>query len=196
MIWSIQGPVQATGLDWVVIVTGGVGLRAMVPPDTVSRIISGDSSEVALFTEMVVREDSMTLYGFLDSDSRDTFKVLMGVSGIGPRTALAAMSVFTPEKLRDAVNGSDEAALTKIPGVGKKSAQRMLLELGGKLPKPGSHGGESSGRSMRVDVEEALSQLGWTKAQVGKILDELGDEYEDAGSMIRAALQALAGRNG
>ncbi len=195
MIWSICGPVQATGLDWVVIVTGGVGLKAIVPPDTVNQIIAGNSSEVSLYTEMVVREDSMTLYGFLDSDSRETFKILMGVSGIGPRTALAAMSVFTPEKLREAVNSSDEASLTKIPGVGKKSAQRMLLELGGKLPKPEVPGADGPRSSMRSDVEDALSQLGWTKAQVTNILDQVGEEYEDAGSMIRAALQALAGRN-
>lgn len=191
MIWSVKGPVLASGLDWLVIDVGGIGMKVMAPATTISEVTVAGVSQAQLFTEMVVREDSMTLYGFTTTDARDTFVVLLGVSGIGPRTALAALSVMTPQRLRQAVEESDESQLTKIPGVGKKSAQRMLLELGGKLPQ--SSGSTPSVGSVRSDVETALEGLGWPKATVTKTLDALGPDYVDAGDLLRAALQRMGG---
>lgn len=190
MIWSVRGPVQAYGVDWMVVLVGSVGMKIMVPPTTVSALAT--AADVNLFTELVVREDSLTLYGFDSARARDSFQKLLGVSGVGPRTALAAISVLGPDELARAVQDGDEAALVKIPGVGKKSAQRMLLELGGKLKldAPGVVD------SVRDDVETALEQLGWNKAQVAKALDSLDPELTDPGEMVRAALQKLAGTNG
>lgn len=194
MIASVQGKVEATGIDFVVVNVQGIGIKVLTTPATIS--VLSTAGDAQLQTELVVREDSMTLYGFESVAEREAFVALMGVSGIGPRTALAALAVLSPGELRTAVEEEDLTTLQRIPGVGKKSASRMLLEMNGKLAKidaaavPGTN-------SVRAEVEGALEQLGWPKAQVSAVLDNLSSQTEtnielaDASSLLRAALQQL-----
>ncbi len=198
MIASVRGAVLQTGLDWVVVDVGGVGMKLFVPPSAISEIVVA-GQEVVLSTHLAVRDDALTLYGFTSAADRDTFETLLGVSGIGPRTALATLSVLTPSELREAVEGADLPTLQRVPGIGKKSAQRMVLELGGKLAAPS--GDEADGRpgpasSFKDEVAAALEQLGWSKSVAEKTVENLGVEYGDASSLLRAALQQLGSGRG
>ena len=193
MIASVRGVVLETGLDWVVVEVGGVGMRLFVPPSTISEIVTGPE-EVNLSTHLAVRDDALTLYGFTSGTDRDTFETLLGVSGIGPRTALATLSVLTPAELREAIEEADLSTLQRVPGIGKKSAQRMVLELGGKLAAPQEQ--TKPGQAFAEEVSAALEQLGWSKSVADRTLEKLGDQYVDASSLLRAALQQLGGGRG
>ena len=127
MIASVRGPVAHVGLDHVVVEVGGVGMLVHTTPATASTCHRG--SEASLATSLVVREDSLTLFGFSTPAERDMFEVLQTVSGVGPRLALAMLSVLTPDEVSTALRSGDLVTLTKIPGVGKKSAERLVLEL-------------------------------------------------------------------
>lgn len=194
MIASVQGKVEATGIDFVVVNVQGIGIKVLTTPATIS--VLSTAGDAQLQTELVVREDSMTLYGFESLAERETFVALMGVSGIGPRTALAALAVLSPGELRTAVEEEDLTTLQRIPGVGKKSASRMLLEMNGKLAKIDAGAGPGT-NSVRAEVEGALEQLGWPKAQASAVLDNLSSQAEtnielaDASALLRAALQQL-----
>ena len=134
MIASVRGTVLHAGLDRVVVEVGGVGMLLHTTPATAGSVHRGQ--EAALATTLVVREDSLTLYGFATDDERDVFEQVQTVSGVGPRLALAMLSVMPPDRLRAAIGGGDVAALTKVPGIGKKGAERMVLELRDKIGLP------------------------------------------------------------
>jgi len=134
VISILRGIVASVGLDHIDVVVGGIGFRVHVTPAFAQG--NARDEEITVYTSMIVREDSMTLYGFESCDERDVFTTLMSVSGIGPKIALAALAVLRPDDLRRAVRDQDLAALQRIPGVGKKSAQRMALEIGDKLGTP------------------------------------------------------------
>ena len=131
MIASIRGEVLDVALDHVVIEACGVGYRVNATPSTLATLRRG--SEARLVTAMIVREDSMTLYGFADSDTRDLFQTLLSVSGVGPRLAMATLAVHEAPALRQALADGDVTALTRVPGIGKRSAERMVLELRDKV---------------------------------------------------------------
>ncbi len=192
MISTVRGSLLQTGLDWVVVEVGGLGLRVLTAPGTVSKL-PPRGQEVFLETYLVVRDDALTLYGFASAAEREMFEVLLGVSGIGPRTALGALAVLTPAELAGAIEQADLAVLQRVPGVGRKSAQRMVLELGGKLP---SGIGASPDSQLRTEVAAALEQLGWGKPQVDKTLAGLDGDYPDASAMLRAALLVLGSHRG
>lgn len=135
MIAHLDGTVSSVAPDGAVIDVGGVGLLVQCTPSTLAGLRSGERARVA--TSLVVREDALTLYGFSGEDERSTFELLQTASGIGPRLALAMLAVFTPEALRRAVAEEDVAALTAVPGIGRKGAQRIVLELAGRLGLPG-----------------------------------------------------------
>lgn len=197
MIAQLAGQIVHTGLDDVIIMAGSVGYRVLVAPSLAQEL--SDGSELTLHTSLVVREDSMTLYGFREMDERVIFEKLQSVSGIGPRTALAALSVLTPDDLRRAVSTKDLATLQKIPGVGKKSAERMALEIGDKLGQvaalPGQPAPVASG-AVESEVKAALVQLGYTEAMADKALDSLGGQGLGASDLLRAALVKLGGQRG
>ena len=160
-------------------------------------------AEMTVFTSMIVREDSMTLYGFESADERDVFSKLLSVSGIGPKIALAALAVLRPDDLRRAVRDQDLAALQRIPGVGKKSAQRMALEIGDKLGTPAAlSGGETAAApaptedAVASEVSAALVGLGWSEAQAAKAIEKLAGSGLGASDMLRAALVSLGGGRG
>jgi holliday junction DNA helicase RuvA len=194
----VSGPVAALRLDAVVVTVGGVGLLVHASPRTLAGLRVGQPA--ALATSLVVREDSLTLFGFADDDERATFEVLQTVSGIGPRLALALLAVHEPEALRRAVATDDLTALRKVPGVGLKGAQRMALELKGRIGLPGAVGSEpqaprpSDDGSWRGQVREALVGLGWAAKAADAAVEDVAPadgEPVDVPAVLRAALQRL-----
>ncbi|WP_099331989.1 Holliday junction branch migration protein RuvA [Actinomyces minihominis] len=198
MIASLTGSVLGSGIGWVHLGVNGVGFRVEVPQ---SARVAPHGAEVTLYTNLIVREDSLTLYGFDQPDDRDGFEVLMSVSGIGPRLALAAIDAIGLSALQRAVASQDLTTLQKIPGVGKKTAQRMVLEIGEKLGAPTVEAGVepaagATDSATRASVAVALEQLGWQRSLVERTLDELPEEYLDTESMLRAALSTLGAQRG
>jgi Holliday junction DNA helicase RuvA len=153
-----------------VIEVGGVGLLVQCTPGTLATLRPGERARVA--TSLVVREDALTLFGFAADDERDVFELLQTASGVGPRLALAMLAVFTPDALRRAVAAEDITALTRVPGIGRKGAQRIVLELAGRLGPPGVAGRQAQGQlaagpalpgaePWRDQVRAGLLNLGW-----------------------------------
>ncbi len=198
MISSITGEVAWVGVDRMVVTVGGVGLSLMCTPQTAMAARPGAHQTFA--TVLIVREDSLTLFGFEDIDARDTFEAVQTVSGIGPRIALALLATLTPDELRRAIQSSDHAALTAVPGIGAKGAQRIVLELSGRLGPPSTSGSSSAGGSdWREGVYAGLESLGWSRRDGERAVsiiadrDDLGIESgtPDMAAVLKAALQAL-----
>lgn len=199
MIALLGGTVADVSLDEVVVLVSEVGWRVHVAPSFAQELSVG--AEVTMHTSMVVREDSMTLFGFRSRDERIVFERLQTVSGIGPRIALAALTVLSPDDLRRAVASNDLAALQRIPGVGRKSAQRMVLEIGDKLGvvadlPTGGAAPAGPASAAQAEVRAALVQLGWTEAVADKTLAFFEGENLNAPDLLRAALRALGGAGG
>lgn len=199
MIASVTGTARHVGLDRVVVEVGGVGMLVHTPPAVAAAARTG--SALSLATTLVVREDSMTLYGFAKEGHRDTFELLQTVSGVGPRVALAIVSVLTPEQLAAAIADEDVRTLTKVPGIGKKGAERLVLELRDKLGVVPGTGGAAPAAAptalpWRAQVVEALVGLGYSGSQAESAVDRaakgLGDR-PDVSEALRAALRELAG---
>jgi Holliday junction DNA helicase RuvA len=193
MIASVRGEVLDIALDHVVIEAAGVGYKVMATPSTLATLRRG--SEARLITAMIVREDSMTLYGFADSAARDLFLMLLGVSGVGPKIALATLAVYDAPSLRLALADGDVTALTRVPGIGKRGAERMVLELRDKIgPAPAVAGAVAlNGHAVRSPVVEALVGLGFAVKQAEEATDKvLANEPEASTSgALRAALSML-----
>lgn len=197
MIASVRGSVLHVGLDRVVVEVGGVGMLVHTTPGTASALRHGQ--ETVLSTTLVVREDSLTLYGFGGGDERDMFEQVQTVSGVGPRLALAMLSVMAPDRIRAAISGADIAALTKVPGIGKKGAERMVLELRDKIGVPvastaGTPAGPALDSRWREQVTEALVGLGWSAKQADDAVERVGStagESPNVSDMLRAALREL-----
>lgn len=195
MIASLDGLVAEVLADGAVIEVGGVGYRVHMPASVVAELPArGQRARVQ--THMHVREDAMTLFGFSTVEQRDLFTVLLGVNGLGPKGALAVLSVYSPDAFRKALSTEDIDALTLIPGIGKKTAQRMILELREKLALPAADsvpGADASMRTALVEVRDALLSLGYTPAEARTALDALPREgifaVED---LLKMALKELA----
>lgn len=196
MISRVLGTVAQVGVDDVVVVYGGLGFKVFIVPPLASELHKGD--EVELYTHLIVREDALTLYGFKTEEERKVFEILMSVTGIGPRIGLAALSVFSPNDLRRAVVDQDAATLSRIPGVGKKVASRMLVELGDKLGLPAQlpEASAPSAGVVEAEVKAALIGLGWNETKAESVLSELGGNGLNASDLLRAALMKLGGVNG
>ena len=196
MIASVRGVVLSAGLDSAVIDVGGVGLLLHTTAGTAATLHPG--AEAALATTLVVREESLTLYGFADEDERAIFTQVQTVSGVGPRLALAMLAIPAPAGLRRAIGGGDLAALTKIPGIGKKGAERIVLELRDKVSVPSGTASADPRRpapdKATAQVHDALVGLGWSSRQaddaVEAVRPEAGDGLE-VSALLRAALQEL-----
>lgn len=192
MISSLRGEVLEVALDHAVIEAAGVGYKVAATPATLAALRRG--TEARLITAMIVREDSQTLYGFPDTEARDLFTTLLSVSGVGPKIALATLAVHDAPALRAALAEADVAALTRVPGVGKRSAERMVLELRDKIGAAGTPGsGVAGGHPVRAPVIEALVGLGFAAKQAedatGKVLG--ADPDATTSSALRAALSLL-----
>lgn len=201
MIASIRGQVLAVRLDAAVIEVGGVGLLVQATPATLAGLRLGE--ETRLSTSLVVREDALTLFGFADDDERDVFETVQTVSGIGARLALAMLAVHTPDGLRAAVAAQDLNALIKVPGIGRKGAQRIVLELSDRLGASAGAASPIGGVSpagavpvpdWREQVVEALVGLGWSAKQAGDAVDAVSNGTPgDVAGVLRAALRHLGG---
>lgn len=196
MISSIRGEVLDVALDHVVIEANGVGYRINATPSTLSTLRRG--TEARLVTAMIVREDSMTLFGFADADARDLFTTLLSVSGVGPKIALATLAVHDAPALRQALADSDVTALTRVPGIGKRSAERMVLELRDKVGPVGPVVGlpAAMGHAVRGPVVEALVGLGFALRQAEEATDKvLANEPEaNTSQALRSALSMLGNK--
>ena len=193
MIASIRGEVLDVALDHVVIEAAGVGYKLMATPSTLATLRRG--SEARLITAMIVREDSQTLYGFPDSDARDLFLTLLGVSGVGPKIALATLAVYDAPALRQALADGDVTALTRVPGIGKRGAERLVLELRDKIGPVGAAASSTAvnGHAVRGPVVEALVGLGFAAKQAEEAIDKVMANEPEAttASALRAALSML-----
>ncbi len=205
MIAHLRGTVAGVAPDGAVIEVGGVGMRVQCTPGTLATLKPGEPVQVA--TSLVVREDSLTLYGFGCDDERNVFELLQTASGIGPRLALAMLAVHSPDALRRAVATEDLGALTMVPGIGKKGAERIVLELRDRLGPPGDSGdGLPSGRApqrapqWRDQVQSGLVNLGWpardAEAAIAALEEEgvvgTGQGTVDVATVLRAALRKLS----
>ncbi|WP_410667443.1 Holliday junction branch migration protein RuvA [Amycolatopsis sp. cmx-4-68] len=194
MISSVRGEVLIVGLDHVVVEVGGVGFAVQATPATLATLRRGE--EARLHTALVVREDSLTLFGFADADARELFGLLQTVSGIGPRLALATLAVLDPDKLRGALVEGNITVLTSVPGIGRKGAERLTLELRDKVTALGGAGDApavAAPGALRSEVVEALAGLGFPAKQAEQAVDKVladGDGHTTA-SVLRAALATL-----
>lgn len=197
MIASLAGIVGHVGLDRAVIEVGGVGLLVHTTPGTAAGLRREQPARLA--TSLVVREDSLTLYGFATDAERDLFDLVQTVSGVGPRLALAMLSVHPPDELRRALGEGDVVALVKVPGIGKKGAERLVLELRDRVgPVPTSTAGAASTPpapdDWRDQVTQALVGLGWASRQAERALDAVAEDLgpdPKVTDALRAALREL-----
>jgi holliday junction DNA helicase RuvA len=207
VIAQLRGTVAGLAPDGAVIEVGGIGLRVQCTPGTLATLRAGEQAQVA--TSLVVREDSLTLYGFASEDERNVFELLQTASGVGPRLALAMLAVHAPDALRRAVSAEDLGALTMVPGIGKKGAQRIVLELRDRLGPPcdaGADGLPARAPSRRVpswrdQVQSGLVNLGWSARDAELAIAALEEEGVVDGSdgatvevaaVLRAALRKLS----
>lgn len=190
MITSLSGALSTVGVDWVEITIAGVGLRVNVPTSFVENV--GDvGARVNLFTSLQVKQDSLTLYGFPSPDGRHTFETLIGVNGVGPKLAMSILSILTPENLAFAVDNDDPDAIKVVPGVGKRTAERIVMELKGKLqiemtaaPAP----------RLDRDLLNALTALGYSVSEAVEAAAGIPpDGSMDIEGKLRLAFDRLAG---
>ncbi|HET6729691.1 MAG TPA: Holliday junction branch migration protein RuvA [Jiangellaceae bacterium] len=202
MIAFVRGRVAQARPSEVVVDIGGVGLTLQCTPSTAASLQVGEQAHLP--ASLVVREDSLTLYGFADDDERAVFELLQTASGIGPRLAQAMLAVHSPDDLRRAVATENLVALTKVPGIGTKGAQRIVIELKDRLGPPRSHPAGATDRpgtaadGWQGQVHAALLGLGWSGREADAALDEVaplvgdGVDGADVPGLLRAALRTLA----
>jgi len=206
MIGSVSGTLVETYPDGALVDVNGVGYRVLAPGSVLARL-PGAGEKVRLHTHLHVREDALTLFGFLSAEERDVFEVLISVNGIGPKGGLAVLSVYAPDALRRAILGEDLDALTLIPGVGKKTASRMILELKEKLGAGDAElvpvTGSPAAREALGEVRAALLQLGYTTTEAREAIERVAaaraatngnGKASGVEALLKAALKELGAR--
>lgn len=198
MISFVSGRVAAAGPDGAVVEVGGVGLAVHCTPATLATLRVGEQARVP--TSLVVREDSLTLYGFADEDERTVFEMLQTASGVGPRVALAMLATHTPDTLRRAVATEDFAVLTQVPGIGPKGARKIVLELKDRLGAPVGQAvatvPQSRKPAWREQVHAGLVNLGWPARDADAAVDAVAADLSDGevpavATLLKAALKKL-----
>ncbi len=197
MIAFVRGEVAALTLSSAVLEVGGVGLELMCTPATLAGLRPG--ARATLPTSMVVREDSLTLYGFADEDEKSVFELVQTASGVGPKLAQAMLAVLSPDQLRTAVASDDVKTLTKVPGIGQKGAQRIILELKDRIGAPTGglvgRGAATTAEPWRDQVREGLVGLGWSGKDADKAIETVAGDAgptPDVAALLRAALRSLS----
>jgi Holliday junction DNA helicase RuvA len=196
MIAFVRGEVAAVTLTSAVVEVGGVGLEVMCTPNTLATLRTGQ--QATLPTSMVVREESLTLFGFADEDEKQVFELVQTASGVGPKLAQAMLAVLTPDAVRRAVAGDDVRTLTTVPGIGQKGAQRIILELKDRIGVPVAVSGGGTpllAEPWRDQVQQGLVGLGWSAKDADKAIEAVSDqagEAPDVAALLRAALQTLS----
>jgi Holliday junction DNA helicase RuvA len=196
MIASIRGILLATGLDYAVIETGGVGFQIFAPRPVLGALGAfGDS--VQLYTHLQVREDALTLYGFATTEQRQLFEILLSVSGVGPKVALSLLSSGPTDELRAAIGGGDIARLSRVPGIGKKTAERLVLELKGKIDMrglPTVAAATPAAAAANAELAEMLGSLGFSSAEANAAIGALpADAPSSLEERLRLALRYFGG---
>jgi len=195
MISTLSGTIRLLSQDKLVIEVGGVGLSVLINPPTSAGLTLG--SQPTLYTSLVVREDSLTLFGFLTEEVRNLFELVQTVSGVGPKVALSIMGALTPEDLARAISQEDTSAIERVPGIGKKGAQRMILELKGKLSDLSS-GATYKGHQppWREQLLSALVSLGFSPKEsdsaISYVVNDLQGNDQDPATMQLSELLKLA----
>lgn len=201
MIASVRGTVAALGPDGAVVEVGGVGLAVSCSPGTLARLRVGETARLA--TSLVVREDSLTLYGFADDDERATFELLQTANGVGPKLAQTMLAVHAPRELRRAIATSDYPSLTKVPGIGRKGAERIVVELRDRIGAIDAGDSEAAGLAgiaalapWRDQLAHALAGLGFPGKEAGDAVDVVAGgiaegEAPDVPALLRQAIQLL-----
>ena len=200
MIASVHGVVAALGPDAAVIEVGGVGLMVSCSPGTLARLRTGEMARLA--TSLVVREDSLTLYGFVDDEERMLFELLQTANGVGPKLAQTILAVHAPREVRRAVATSDLITLMAVPGIGKKGAERLVLELRDRIgaidsgPSTAPSGGITPTAPWRDQLRHALAGLGFTGKEAADAIETVAadvtpDTAPDLSSLLRRSIQLL-----
>jgi holliday junction DNA helicase RuvA len=201
MIASVRGPVAALGPDGAVVEVGGIGLAVSCSPGTLARLRVGETARLA--TSLVVREDSLTLYGFADDDERALFELLQTANGVGPKLAQTMLAVHPPRELRRAIATSDFASLTQVPGIGRKGAERIVIELRDRIGsidggEPGvlAGGGVVAVAPWRDQLTHALAGLGFSAREAGEAVEALAADVPaegtpDVAALLRRSIQLL-----
>ena len=195
MISTVTGTIRSLSLDKLVIEVGGVGLSVLINPPTSSGLTLGSQS--TLYTSLVVREDSLTLFGFLTEEVRNLFELVQTVSGVGPKVALSIMGALTPEDLARAISQEDTSAIERVPGIGKKGAQRMILELKGKLSDLSASATYKGHQpAWREQLISALVSLGFSPKEsdsaISYVVNDLHCNDQDPANMELSELLKLA----
>lgn len=196
MIAFVRGQVAGVSLTSAVLEVGGVGLELMCTPGTIAGLRTGQSATLA--TSMVVREDSMTLYGFADEDEKSVFELVQTASGVGPKVAQAMVAVLSPDDVRRAISSDDVKTLTRVPGIGQKGAQRIILELKDRIGPPTGATtvpAPAGSEPWREQVHQGLVGLGWSAKDAEKAIDAVAPEAgaaPDVATLLRAALRTLS----
>jgi Holliday junction DNA helicase RuvA len=199
VIAFVRGTVASVGLSSAVLEVGGVGLELHCTPNTLAELRRG--AEAVVPTTMVVREDSLTIFGFADEDEKQMFELVQTASGVGPKLAQAMLAVHSPETIRRAVASDDVKTLTAVPGIGQKGAQRIILELRDRIGMPGSGAERTAGRAApdlwQSQVHGGLVGLGWSGKEADKAVAAVTGEAEQMGlpdvpRLLRLALQTLS----
>jgi Holliday junction DNA helicase RuvA len=196
VIAFVRGEVAELTLNSAVLEVGGVGLELMCTPNTLATLRTGQVA--TLPTSMVVREDSLTLFGFVDDDEKQVFELVQTASGVGPKLAQAMLAVLTPDAVRRAVAGDEVRTLTAVPGIGQKGAQRIILELKDRIGAPVSGGlaaRVTNSEPWRDQVQAGLVGLGWTARDADKAIESVADlagDRPDVAALLRAALRTLS----
>lgn len=200
MIASVRGTVAAVAPDGAVVEVGGVGLAVSCSPGTIARLRVGEQARLA--TSLVVREDSLTLYGFADDDERALFELLQTANGVGPKLAQTMLAVHPPRELRRAIATSDFATLTAVPGIGRKGAERIVIELRDRIGAiDGSDTAMPTGDGVaavapwRDQLAHALAGLGFSAKEAGDAIEvvaaDIGDTTPDVSTLLRRSIQLL-----
>lgn len=192
MIWDLKGTVAGKGPDTVILDVGGVGIELSVTPAVSARLTEGEGAR--LYTRLILREDAVSLYGFETREERACFDLLLKVRGVGPRVALSALDRFRPDAFYSAVLARDEEALTRIPGVGRKTAGRIILELRDRIGLKPSREPGLSAPAVFDEACQALTSLGYSRQEAAAAVEKLdaktiGDDLE---TVLREALRRLA----
>ena len=205
MIAHVRGRVAAVTLSSAVLEVGGVGLELMCTPGTLAALRTGH--EATLPTSLVVREDSLTLFGFADEDEKSIFELVQTASGVGPKLAQAMLAVLSPDGVRTAIAVDDVKTLTKVPGIGQKGAQRIILELKDRIGMPNTSGPSRTAAprvedAWRSQVHAGLVGLGWSVKEADRAVDAVAPDADtadtadgaapDVARLLRAALRTLS----
>ena len=192
MIRYLEGTVHTVSANSLTVVTYGVGREVFVTPAVAGRVRTG--SEVALHTELIVREDALTLYGFDTPGELKLFSTLLGANGVGPKLALAILSVLSPDQVYGAISDNTPKVLTAVPGVGPKVAAKLIVDLQGKVPATSAVPSSAAGPAS-AEVVQALVGLGWKEAAAIKAVETVAPDMDGASvaDMLKAALRELGG---